>query len=154
MILSSEIPDPKPTSDGPASGNRRSVGGWFRRVMTKRSHHQSPRQTPSEVVLESAFPSQTEATPPNEKSSTMSPGRRQKVSAPFSVDTGHGCLITRLSGRLEGPLSNQRFVPASCPYEQDYLLCFTEESSPQARCVQSTSQDHCALRSWPCQHPG
>jgi hypothetical protein len=119
-IPSVDIPDQKPTSDNPASsqGHRRTVGEWFSKVMTKRSRNQAPRQTPSEAPPESFIPSHTEATSPNEKPSTMSPGRRQKVSALFSVDAGHGYLTTRLSGRLEGPLSNQRLVHASCPYEQ------------------------------------
>jgi hypothetical protein len=70
--------DPKPTSVNPASskGNRRTVGGWFRKVMTTRSHNRTPRQTPSDASPQSGIPSQT--TLPNEKPSTMAPGRRQK----------------------------------------------------------------------------
>jgi hypothetical protein len=88
MIPSVEIPDPKPTSVNPASseGNRRSVGGWFRKVMTTRSHNRTPRQTPSDASPPSGFPSQM--TLPNEKPSTMAPGRRQKVSVPFFTDMG------------------------------------------------------------------
>jgi hypothetical protein len=87
-ILSVEIPDQKPTSDNRASseGHRRSVGEWFRKVMTKRGHNRAPRQTPSEAPPQSGIPSQT--TLPNEKTSTMAPGRRQKVSVPFFVDMG------------------------------------------------------------------
>jgi hypothetical protein len=88
MIPSVEIPDPKLTSVNPTSseGNRRSVRGWFRKVMTTRSHNRTPRQTPSDASPQSGIPSQT--TLPNEKPSTMAPGRRQKVSVPFSADTG------------------------------------------------------------------
>ena len=80
-----EMPDRKPTPDNPASSewNRRSVLGWFRKVMTKRSHHQTAHQTPSEVPSQSGIASQTKATPPNEKPSTMSPGKRQAVSVPL-----------------------------------------------------------------------
>jgi hypothetical protein len=80
--------DPKPTSVNPASskGNRRTVGGWFRKVMTTRSHNRTPRQTPSDASPQSGIPSQT--TLPNEKPSTMAPGRRQKVSVPFPADSG------------------------------------------------------------------
>jgi hypothetical protein len=107
-----EMPDPTPTSDDPASseGNHRTVGVWFRTVMTNHSHNRTPRQTPFDASRQSVIPSQTKATLPNEKPSTMSPGRRQKVSAPFSVDTGHGSLTTRPSGRLESPFLNNRLV--------------------------------------------
>jgi hypothetical protein len=46
----------------------------------------------------------------------MSSGKRQKMNVPFSVDTGHGYLTTRLSGRLESPLFDPRFVHASYPF--------------------------------------
>ena len=85
MIPSIEVPDTKLTFDKPASseGNRRTIGEWFRKVMTKRSHKQTPRQTPSDSSPQSGIQSQTKATLPNEKPSTMSPGRRQAVSGPF-----------------------------------------------------------------------
>jgi hypothetical protein len=110
--------DPKTTSVNPASpeGNRRTIGDWFRTVMTKRSHKRTPRRTPSNASPQSGVPSQTEAKPPNEKPSTMSPGRRQKVSVLFPLIQGHGYLTTRLSGRLEGPLLNDRLVHASYPF--------------------------------------
>jgi hypothetical protein len=75
-----DMHDPKTTSENPASpeGNRRTIGDWFRTVMTKRSHKRTPRRTPSNASPQSGVPSQTEAKPPNEKPSTMSPGRRQK----------------------------------------------------------------------------
>ena len=118
MIQSVEMPpDPKSTSDNPTSPerNRRTIGEWFRTIIMKRSHNRPLRQTPSAPrPPESGIPSQTEATPPNEKPS-MSPGRRQKVSVPFSIDTGHGYLTTQLSGRLEGPLPNERLVHTSYP---------------------------------------
>jgi hypothetical protein len=87
-------------------------------VMTKRSQNRTALPTPSEAAPQSGIPSQTKATPANEKPSTMSPGRRQKVSAPFkfSIDTGHRYLTTWLSGRLEGLLSNDRLVHASYPF--------------------------------------
>ena len=109
------MPDPKPTSDNPASseGSRRTIGEWFRTGLTKRNHNRTPRQTLSEAPPQSGIPSQTKATPPNEKPSTMSPAQRVKVSVPFSVDTGHGYLTTRLSGRSESPLLNHRLVHAS-----------------------------------------
>ena len=86
IIPSVEMPDPKPTSDDSASseGNGRTIGEWFRTVMTGRSHNWTPRQTRSEAPPQSGFPSQMEATPPKEGPSTMSPGKRQAVSIPFS----------------------------------------------------------------------
>ena len=115
MISSVEMPDPKATSNKPASskGNHRPVGKWFKTVMTKRSHNRTPRQMPSEVVPQSGIPSQTEAITPNEKRSTMAPGRRQAVSVPLIQ--GHGYLTTRLSGRLGSRQSDHRFVHASYP---------------------------------------
>jgi len=79
MIQSVEMSDPKPTSDNPASSerNRRTIGEWFRTVMTKRSHNRIPPQTRAEAPSHSGIPSQTKATPPNEKPSTMAPGKRQ-----------------------------------------------------------------------------
>ena len=79
MIPSVKVPNPKPVSGNPASseGNRRTIGEWFRTVMTKRSHNRS-------APPQSGISSQTKATPPNEKPPTMAPGRRQKVSAPSS----------------------------------------------------------------------
>ena len=90
MIPLVEMPDPKPPSDNPASseGGRRTIGEWFNTVMTKRSHNRTPRQTSSEAPPQSGIPSQTKVTPSNEKPSTMSPGKRQKVILPFSVDIG------------------------------------------------------------------
>ena len=83
MIPSVEMPDPKPTSDDAAlsEGNRRTK--WFRNVMRKRSHNQTPRQTPSDPCSQSGIPSQTQATPQDEKPSTMSHGKRVAVSVPF-----------------------------------------------------------------------
>jgi hypothetical protein len=80
-IPSVEMPDPRPTSDNPASseGNRRTIGEWFRKVTTKRSHNRTSRQTPSEALPQSGIPSHTEATPPYEKPSTMAYGKRTKV---------------------------------------------------------------------------
>ena len=109
------IPDPKPTSENLASpgGNRRTIGDWFRTVMTKRSHNRTPRQAPSDASPQSGIPSQTKATPPNEKRSTVAPGRRQAVSVPLIQ--GHGYLTTRFSGRLESRRLDHRFVHASYP---------------------------------------
>jgi hypothetical protein len=88
MNPSVEIPDPKLTSVNPAlsKGNHRAVGGWFRKVTRTRSHNRTPRQTASDASPQSGIPSQT--TLPNEKPSTMAPGRRQKVSGPFFADMG------------------------------------------------------------------
>ena len=88
VIPSVEVPDPKPTSDNPASseGYRRTIGKWFRTMTTKRSHNRvpAPRKMASEVPTQSGIPSQTKAIPPKEKPSTMAPGKRQAVSvAPF-----------------------------------------------------------------------
>ena len=118
MNPSVEVPDEKPTSDKPASSeeNRRAIGKWFRTVITKRNHNRTPRQTPSEAPHQFDIASRTTATPPNEKPSTMAPGKRQQVSVPSSVPTGHGYLTTRLSGRLEGPLLDERLVHASYPF--------------------------------------
>ena len=115
MISSVEMPEPKATSDKLASskGNRRTVGKWFKTVMTKHSHNRAPRQMPSEVGPQSGIPSQTEAIIPNEKRSTMAPGRRQAVSVPLIQ--GPGYLTTRLSGRLGSRQSDHRFVHASYP---------------------------------------
>ena len=112
MIPSAEMTDPKPTSENRTSSeeNRRTIGKWFRTLTT---HNRTPRQTPSEAPLQTGIPSQTKATPPTEKPSTMAPGKRQQVSLHSSIDTGHGYLTTGLSGRLEGPLSGDRFVLAS-----------------------------------------
>ena len=84
MIPVVETPDSKPTSDNPASSeaNRQTIGEWFRIVMPKRSHNRTHPQ--------SGVPSQTKATPRNEQPSTMAPGKRVRVSAPFSIDTGNG----------------------------------------------------------------
>jgi len=78
IIPSVEMPDPKPTSDDPASseGNRRIIREWFRKVMTKRSHNRTPRRTPSDASPQPGIPSKTKAAPQNEKPSTMSPGKR------------------------------------------------------------------------------
>jgi hypothetical protein len=90
IIPSVEMPDPKPTSDDPASseGNRRIIREWFRKVMTKRSHNRTPRRTPSDASPQPGIPSKTKAAPQNEKPSTMSPGKRSAVSVPFSVEEG------------------------------------------------------------------
>jgi hypothetical protein len=117
IIPSVEMPDPSPISDNPASseGNRRSIGEWFRTVMTKRSNR-TPRQPRSEAPPQPSIPSRTKETPSNEKPSTMSPGRRQAVSVPSSVDTGHRYLTTRRSGRLESSLLDHRLVHVSYPF--------------------------------------
>jgi WD40 repeat protein len=80
MIPGVDLPDPKPTSENPASpeGNHRTIGDWFRTVMTKRSHNRTSRQTPSDASPQSGIPSQAEASPPNERPSTMSPAKRQR----------------------------------------------------------------------------
>ena len=118
MIPSVEMHDPKPTSDNPASSeeNGRTIGRWFRKVMTKRSPDRTPRQTPSEASPQSGIPSQTKATPPKEKPSTMAPGKRQQVSMPSSDEIGHVYLTTWLSGRLDGPLLDRRLVHAFCAF--------------------------------------
>ena len=112
-----EMPDPNPISDNPVSseGNRRTIGEWFRTVMTKRSNR-VPRQPCSEAHPQPGIPAQTKASPSNEKPSIMSPGRRQAVSMPSSVDTGHRYLTTQLSGRLESPLLDHRLLHASYPF--------------------------------------
>ena len=86
-IPSVGMPDPKPIPNNPASseGNPRTVGRWFKTVMTKRSHNRTTRQTASDASPQSGIPSQTEGTHPNEKPSTMAPGKRQAVSVPFSL---------------------------------------------------------------------
>ena len=116
MIPSVEMPDPKPTSDNPASSarNRRTIGEWFRKATTKRSHNRTPRQTRSKVPHQSGIPSQTKVIPPKEKPSTMAPGKRQAVSVPSSVNTGNGYLTARLSGRFI--VVDQRLVHASYPF--------------------------------------
>ena len=83
-------------------------------MTTKRSHNRTSRQTPSEVPPQSGIPSQTKATPPKEKPSTMAPGKRQAVSVPSSVDTGNGYLTARLSGQFTAV--DQRLVHASYPF--------------------------------------
>jgi hypothetical protein len=126
-----EMPDPKPTSDDPASseGNRRTK--WFRKVMMKRSHNRTPRQTPSDASPQPGIPSQTKITPQNEKPSTMSAGKRLAVSVPFSVDVGHGYLITRLSGRSESPLLNHRLVHASYLFVNIITHCASQKKATQ-----------------------
>ena len=101
LILSVEMPDAKSTSDNPTSseGNRRTIGKWFRTVMTKRSHNPTPCQMPSDAPPQSGIPSQTKATPQNKQPSMASPSKRQKGSVvPFAVATG-GYLTIRPSGR-------------------------------------------------------
>ena len=124
MISSVEMPDPKPTSDESASseGNRRTFGEWFRTAMTKHRQNRRPRRT-SDASPQSGTPSQTKATPQNEKASTMSPGKRQAVSVPFSVDAGHGYLTTWLSGRSESPLLDHRLVHVSYPFTNIITYC-------------------------------
>ena len=111
-----QMPDPKRTSDNPASseGTRRTVGEWFRRVTTKRSHNQTSRQTPSEAPPQPRIPSQTKATPSKETPSTMAPGKRQAVSVSSSFDTGNGYLTARLSGQFT--VVDQRLVHVSYPF--------------------------------------
>ena len=123
MIPSVEMPGPKPTFDDRASyeGNRRTK--WFGKVITKRSRNRTPRQTPSDACSQSGIPSQTQATPQDEKPSTMSPGKRLAVSVPFSVDAWHGYLTTRLSGRLESPLLDHRLVHVSYPFMNIVTYC-------------------------------
>ena len=117
-IPSVEVPSPKPTSDSPTSseGNHGAIGKWFRTAMTKRSHKRTTRQMPSEVPPQSRAPPGTKATPQREKPSIMAPGKRQAVRMPFSAGAGRGYLTTLLSGRLEGPLLDHRFVHASSPF--------------------------------------
>ena len=132
MVPSVEVPGPKSNSDDPALSerNRRTIGGWFRSMTAKRSRNRAPapRQVPSEP--QSGISSQTKATPPKEKPSTMASGKRQKVSVPSSVDTGHGYMITRLSGQLEGPLSDQRLVYASCPFMDTIAYRASQKKKP------------------------
>ena len=126
-----DMPDPRSTSENPTSpeGNRRTIGDWFRTVVTKRSHNRPSRQPPSEAPPQSGIPSQLTTTPPNEKPSTMSPGKRIKVSVPFSVDRGYGCLTTRLSGRLESPLLDPRLVHASSPFMNITTYCAPQKKA-------------------------
>ena len=133
-----EMPDPKPTSDNPAlsEGNRRTIGEWFRTVMTNHSKR-TPRQPRSEAAPQSCIQSQTKATPPNEEPSTMASGRRQKVSAPFSIDAGHRYLTTRLSGRLEGPLLNHRLVHASNSFMRIITYYASQKKKPAKSAVSS-----------------
>ena len=116
MIPSVEMPDLKPTSDNPAPSarNRRTIGDWFRKATTKRSHNRFSRQTPSEAPPQSGAPSQTKAIPTKEKPSTMAPGKRQAVSVPSSVDTGNEYLTAWPSGRFI--VVDQRLVHASYPF--------------------------------------
>ncbi|KAI9567692.1 hypothetical protein HD554DRAFT_2106054 [Boletus coccyginus] len=83
MVSSVEMPDPKPTSDNPASSEkkRRTIKERIRTVFTKHNHNRTPRQTPSGVPPQSAIASQTKATPLYEKRSTMVAGRRKRVIA-------------------------------------------------------------------------
>ncbi|KAI9567676.1 hypothetical protein HD554DRAFT_930399 [Boletus coccyginus] len=83
MIPSAEMSDPKPTSDNPASSEKkhRTIGEWFGTVITKRNHDWTPRQTPSEAPPQSAIPSRTKATPSNEKHSTIAPAKRKRLIA-------------------------------------------------------------------------
>ena len=113
------MPDPEPTSVNPASceGNRRTIGEWFRKEMTK---NRTPRQMPSEAPPQSGIP---EATPPNKKFPTMSLGQWIRVSVSFSVDTRHRYLTTRLSGRLEGPQLDHRLVHASHAF-MDIIIAY------------------------------
>ena len=60
----------------------------------------------------------------------MAPGKRQAVSVPSSVDTGHGYLTTRLSGRLEGPLLDERLVHASYPFMDTITYCASQKKKP------------------------
>jgi hypothetical protein len=150
MIPGVDLPDPKPTSENPASpeGNHRTIGDWFRTVMTKRSHNRTSRQTPSDASPQSGIPSQAEASPPNERPSTMSPAKRQRV-CPFSVDI-EARISDHLAQRTVGRSTVKRKARSSVlsVYEHHYLLCCSEENSPKTRCVKSTAQDHSTHRSW------
>ena len=112
-----EMPDPKPISDDPASPserNRRTIGKWFRKVTRKRSHDRAPRKTRAEASPQSGTPAQVRTTSPNEKPSTMAPGKRQAVSVPTCVDIANGYLTTRLSGQFT--VVDQRLVHAFYPF--------------------------------------
>ena len=121
------MPDPEPTSVNPASceGNRRTIGEWFRKEMTK---NRTPRQMPSEAPPQSGIP---EATPPNKKFPTMSLGQWIRVSVSFSVDTRHGYLTTRLSGRLEGPQLDHRLVHDASYAFMDIIVAYRASSTPK-----------------------
>ena len=128
MIPPVDMPDPK-TSDHPASpeGNYRTIGEWFRTVITKRSHNRTTHQMPSDAPPQSGIPSQTITTPQNEKPSTMAPGKRKEVSIPSSVVTGIGYLTTRLSVRLESSLLDHRLVHASAPFMTIITYCASQK---------------------------
>ena len=131
MIPSVEMPDPKPTSDNPAStgDSHRTIGEWMRTVMTKRSRGRTPRQMRPEAPPLSGIPSQTKATSPGERPSTMSPGKRQPVSVPFSTDTEHEFLTAWLSGRLEGPLLENRHVHVSYLFTNIIAYCASQKKA-------------------------
>ena len=127
---SDEAPDAKPTSDNPTSseGNRRTIGKWFRKVTIKRSHDRAPRKTRAEVPPQSGAPAQARATPPNEKPSTMVPGKRQAVSVPTCVDIANAYLTTRLSGLFTAV--DQRLVHASYPFVNTIAYRASQEKKP------------------------
>ena len=67
----------------------------------------------------------------------MSPGKRQPVSVPFSIDTGHGFLTARLSGRLEGPLLENRHVHVSYLFTNIIAYCASQKKAALKPAVSS-----------------
>ena len=130
MNSSVGVPDLNAAPDNPTSskGNRRAIGKWFRTVMMKLNHNRTPRQMPCETPAQSGIPSQTKATPLNEKPSTMAPGKRQAVRVPASVDTGNRYLTTRLSGRFT--VVCHRLVHASYPFMSTIAYRASQENMP------------------------
>ena len=78
IIPSVEMPDTNLNlgNAGSLEGNqRRTIGGWFRTMMKRRSHNETPHQMPSE--------GSPKAGPSNERPSTTTPAQRVKASLPF-----------------------------------------------------------------------
>ena len=126
MISSVEMPNVKPASGNPASSkwNRRTIGKWFRTVMTKRRHNGAPPDTHPP----SGIPLQTTATPLPEKPSTMAPGKRQKVSVPSCVDSEHANHSTQRTVGRSTVRPKARLSVLSVQ-EHRYLWCFAEDKA-------------------------
>ena len=79
--------DPKPNPDNtptPEGIQRRSLGGWFRRMM--KSNRNRSHEIPSEDFSQTGAP-QAKPPPSNQKASIITPGQRIRVSLPCLSDS-------------------------------------------------------------------
>ena len=102
------MPDPRPNPEDEGSSEvnqRRTLKERFIAMMNRGNRDRMPRQKPPKESPQIG-PPQAEAPPSNKKSSTISPGQRIRVSAPFSLFLGHGIsdyLIQRVVMFIDEP---------------------------------------------------